>query len=85
MYILDVGSSLELIQEFKTHMMEAFEMPDLGQLNYFLGLEVVRSFEGVFVKQQRYLEGLLTQFNMLNFWSVTIPMNQNDKLSYNDQ
>lgn len=47
--IVFMGSSTALIEELKNHMKETFEMLDLGQLNYFFGLEVMQSFDGVFV------------------------------------
>ena len=35
-----MGSSQKLVSEFKSCMMSEFEMSDLGNLQYFLGLEV---------------------------------------------
>lgn len=83
--IVYMGSSTALIEELKNHMKEAFEMSNLGQLNYFLRLEVMQSFDGVFVCEQRYLEDILAQFNVMNCRAVTTPTIQNEKLTAGDQ
>jgi hypothetical protein len=33
-------NNVELFQNFKSHMISEFEMTDLGELHYFLGIEV---------------------------------------------
>lgn len=40
-------------------MMGNFEMTDLGLLQYFLGLEVKQSEEGIFICQKKYVINLL--------------------------
>ena len=42
-----------------------FEMKDLGQLKYFLGIEVSRSKVGIYLSQQNYVLDLLTETRML--------------------
>jgi hypothetical protein len=38
--LIYTGNNLELFQKFKSHMIVEFEMTDLGELHYFLGIEV---------------------------------------------
>lgn len=38
--IIYMGSAQEMLYQFKTNMMQTYEMTDLGLLKYFLGLEV---------------------------------------------
>lgn len=47
---------------------------DLGHLNYFLGVEVVRTPESIFLSQHKYIHGLLSKTNMLGIKEVTTPM-----------
>lgn len=82
--ILYMGSSVEMLSEFKEKMSRTFEMTDLGCLRYFLGLEVVQSNEGLFVSQQKYAEDLLKKTGMLNCRKFSTPMNANEKLSLED-
>ena len=38
--LLFIGNDVKMMQNFKQDMMQAYEMSDLGLLNYFLGIEV---------------------------------------------
>jgi hypothetical protein len=42
-----------MIIEFKEDMMKTFEMTDLDQMNYFLGIEVSQQKEGIFICQKK--------------------------------
>ena len=50
--LLVTGSNLDVIQEFKLEMATKFEMSDLGQLTYYLGIEVIQSKESIVLKQE---------------------------------
>lgn len=50
--------------KFKRSMMDEFEMPDLGKMHYFLGLEVVQSNDGIFISQNKYVREFLDRFKM---------------------
>lgn len=77
--IIYTRSSIALINQFKTQMMENFEMSDLGELNYFLGLEVKQESDGIFIKQKNYIKNLLQKLNMKNCKLVMTPMGVNDR------
>lgn len=64
--ILYMGSSDEIILEFKDTMMKTFEMSDLGPMRYFLGLEVTQKKGSVFVSQHKYAADLLLRAGMSN-------------------
>lgn len=53
-----------LLEQFKTGMMETFEMSDLGVLYFFLGLEVNQGIDGTFISMRKYVEGLIKSFSM---------------------
>jgi len=57
-----------------------FEIKDLGQLRYFLGIEVVRSPRGIVLSQRKYVLDLLDETGMLGCRSTTTPIEQNHKL-----
>ena len=57
-----------------------FEMKDLGQLKYFLGIVVARSKHGVLLSQRKYVLDLLTETGMLGCKLVETPMEMNHKL-----
>lgn len=72
--IIYTSSSDVLINQFKLEMMKTFEMSDLGELNYFLGLQFKQEPDGIFIKQKNYIENLLQQLNMKNCKLVSTPM-----------
>lgn len=41
-----------------------FEMRDLGDLNYFLGIKIERKSEGMFLSQTKYVEKLIKKFKL---------------------
>jgi len=45
-------------------MLSEFEMSDLGELNYFLGIEFLRTKHGTFMHQSKYAHYLLSRFNL---------------------
>ncbi|KAE8671632.1 hypothetical protein F3Y22_tig00111941pilonHSYRG00018 [Hibiscus syriacus] len=57
-----------------------FQMKELGQLKHFLGLEVDRTQEGIFLCQQKYAKDLLKRFGMLECKSTSTPMEPNIKM-----
>jgi len=79
------GSSLKLISEFKESMKRMFDMTDLGELKYFLGLEVSQTDGGIFMSQRKFVKDTLERFNMLNCKVANTPMNTNEKLRSLDE
>ena len=56
-YVDDIifGSTNEsLCKEFSIDMQSEFEMSMMGELNYFLGLEIKQTNDGIFVNQAKY-------------------------------
>ena len=51
--LLFKGNDVKMMQNFKLDMMQAYEMSDLGLLNYFLGIEVSQVKEGIFKFQKK--------------------------------
>eukprot|EP00252_Welwitschia_mirabilis_P001036 TRINITY_DN11012_c0_g2_i1.p1 TRINITY_DN11012_c0_g2~~TRINITY_DN11012_c0_g2_i1.p1 ORF type:complete len:300 (+),score=34.99 TRINITY_DN11012_c0_g2_i1:1778-2677(+) len=78
------GSSTQLISAFQNSMKSVFEITDLGELHYFLGLEVIQNTEGIFISQRKYIKDTLKKYNMINCKPVITPMNINEKLQAED-
>ena len=63
-YVDDIvlsGDDTAEINKLKQKMADEFEINDLGNLKYFLGMEVTRSREGIFVSQRKYTIDLLKE------------------------
>ncbi|KAA0052231.1 putative mitochondrial protein [Cucumis melo var. makuwa] len=65
-------------------MGDEFEIKDLGNLKYFLGMEVARSKEGISVSQRKYTLDLLTETGMLGCRPADTPIDFNCKLGNSD-
>jgi hypothetical protein len=50
------------IQWFANSMQTEFEMSLIGELSYFLGLQVKQSSAGIFLTQEKYLKEMLKKF-----------------------
>ena len=70
--------------ESKKKLAEEFEMKDLGLMPYFLGLEVWKSSEGIFLNQGKYAIEIMKKFNMLECKSMATPMESHLKLLVDD-
>ena len=54
------------IKELEARLSKEFEMKNLGGLKYFLGIEVSRNKEGIFLSQRKYILDLLTEVGMID-------------------
>ena len=55
-------------------MSEKFEMSMMGELKFFLGLQIKQTKEGTFVSQTKYTKDLLKKFNMQESKGMKTPM-----------
>jgi histone deacetylase 1/2 len=58
-----------------------FALKDLGDLHYFLGIEVKKTYDGITLSQGRYTKDLLKRVGMSTCKGVTSPMSSSEKLS----
>ena len=66
-YVDDIifGSNEESInQNFASVMQQEFEMSLLGELTYFLGLQVQQTKDAIFLSQTKYLKQILKKYGM---------------------
>ncbi|CAL9018012.1 unnamed protein product [Prunus brigantina] len=68
------------MQDFKTYMMQRYEMTDLGLLHHFLGMGIIQSEDYIFIHQKKYASTLLKRFGLQDCKPVGIPLVPADKL-----
>jgi hypothetical protein len=69
------------IFDLKKLLKQKFEMKDLGQLRYFLGIKVIQSPKGIWLLQRQYALNKLSEYGMMGCKPILIPLEQNVKLS----
>ncbi|GJZ70752.1 uncharacterized mitochondrial protein-like protein [Tanacetum coccineum] len=79
--IFVTGASLDLINEFKRRMASQFEMSDLGELTYYLGIEVSQGKDRMEIKQERYARRILKEAGMKDCNAALCPMEPELKFS----
>jgi hypothetical protein len=56
----------------------------LGELSFFLGLQICQSNQGIFISETKYIREMLKRFGMEDCKLVTTPMQTSCKLNNND-
>ena len=50
--------------KFSKEMKNEFEMSMIGEMKFFLGLQIVQNNDGIFISQAKYLKYLLKSFGL---------------------
>lgn len=74
-------SHLSPIESLQVFLNEHFQIKSLGDLRYFLGLEVARSQRGIYICQRKYALDILADSGQLGSRPLSLPMEQNLHLS----
>jgi hypothetical protein len=76
-YVDDIvfgSSSHSLVARFAEDMSKEFEMSIMGELQFFLRLQIKQAKEGTFVHQAKYTEDILKKFKMDDSKPLSTPM-----------
>ena len=87
-YVDDIifGSTNEnLCKDFSEFMQKEFEMSMMGELNFFLGLQIKQTKNGVFINQSKYIKDLLVKYGLENSKSLGTPMSTSIKLDIDEK
>ncbi|MCO5559182.1 hypothetical protein L7F22_012776 [Adiantum nelumboides] len=74
------GDYLEDVEHVKALLRKQFDMKDLGELGYFLGIEMIRNEGGVWLLQKKYGLDMLMKYGMADCKPISTPLDQNLKL-----
>ena len=64
----------ELAKGFAEKIKSEFEMSMIGELSFYLGLQIQQKNTGTFISQENYLKEMLKRFKMEDCKHVTTPM-----------
>ncbi|GJZ96686.1 putative ribonuclease H-like domain-containing protein [Tanacetum coccineum] len=76
-YVDDIifGSTKKsLCTEFEKMMHKKFQMSSMGELTFFLGLQVKQKEDGIFISQDKYVTEILKKFGFIDVKTTSTPM-----------
>ncbi|GKB85852.1 putative ribonuclease H-like domain-containing protein [Tanacetum coccineum] len=82
-YVDDIifGSTKKsLCDEFEGLMHKRFQMSSMGELTFFLGLQVQQKKDGIFISQDKYMADILKKFDFATVKTSSTPMEPNKTL-----
>ncbi|GJZ32632.1 putative ribonuclease H-like domain-containing protein [Tanacetum coccineum] len=82
-YVDDIifGSTKKsLCVEFEQMMHKRFQMSSMGELTFFLGLQVKQKDDGIFISQDKYVADILKKFDFITVKTASTPIETNKAL-----
>ncbi|GJX93403.1 hypothetical protein Tco_0347989 [Tanacetum coccineum] len=86
-YVDDIifGSTKKsLCTEFEDYMHKRFQMSSMGELTFFLGLQVKQQPDGIFISQDKYVADILKKFDFWSIRTASTPIESNKPLIKDD-
>jgi hypothetical protein len=79
------GSSNSLVARFADDMSREYEMSMMGELQFFLGLQIKQSKDGTFVHQAKYTKDIVRKFKMEDSKAMMTPMSTSSALDADEE
>jgi len=74
------ATNTSLCKKFAKCMQDEFEMSMMGELNFFLELQIKQTNDDIFFNQSKYIKELLKRFGMEHVKKADTPMGTSIKL-----
>jgi len=87
-YVDDIifgSTNPELCEKFSKLMQSKYQMSMMGELNYFLGLQIKQTTNGILIHQAKYTKELLKKFNMQDCKIAKTPVSTATKLDKDEK
>ncbi|GJT99697.1 retrovirus-related pol polyprotein from transposon TNT 1-94 [Tanacetum coccineum] len=75
----------EMCDDFAKIMHDEFEMSMMGELNFFLGLQIKQLDDGIFFNQSKYIKEMLKKFRLEDSKPMKTPMSTETKLTRDEE
>lgn len=82
--IIVASSSSEAVGPLFKKLQNDFALKDLGELHFFLGIEVKKVQNGLVLNQERYARDILVRSGMNKCKAIDTPLSSSEKLSLED-
>nr|GEV53199.1 hypothetical protein [Tanacetum cinerariifolium] len=82
-YVDDIifgSTNKELCKSFEKLMKDKFQMSSMGELTFFLGLQVKQKDDGIFTSQDKYVAKILRKFSLTDGKSASTPIDNEKPL-----
>nr|GEW22210.1 hypothetical protein [Tanacetum cinerariifolium] len=76
-YVDDIifgATNKDLCKSFEKLMKDKFQMSSMGELTFFLGLQVKQKKDGIFISQDKYVAEILKKFRLIEGKSASTPI-----------
>ncbi|KAJ4792962.1 Pol [Rhynchospora pubera] len=87
-YVYDIifgSTNATLAQEFSSLMSSEFEMSMMGELTFFLGIQIKQLKDGIFVNQVKYAKELVKKFDVEDSKSLDTPMGKSANIDADEK
>ncbi|GJR49891.1 putative ribonuclease H-like domain-containing protein [Tanacetum coccineum] len=74
-----------LCTDFEQIMHKRFQMSSIGELTFFLGLQVKQKNDGIFISQDKYVGEILKKFGFSSIRTASTPMETNKALAKDEE
>ncbi|KAJ9558487.1 hypothetical protein OSB04_013101 [Centaurea solstitialis] len=71
----------KMCKDFEDLMHKRFKMSSMGELTFFLGLQVKQKTDGIFLNQSKYVASMLQKFGMADAKPASTPMETHKQLT----
>nr|GEW23034.1 hypothetical protein [Tanacetum cinerariifolium] len=68
------STNKDLCKSFEKLMKDKFQMSSMGELTFFLGLQIKQKKDGIFISQDKYVAEILRKFGLIDGKSASIPI-----------
>ncbi|GKC21048.1 retrovirus-related pol polyprotein from transposon TNT 1-94 [Tanacetum coccineum] len=75
----------DMCDEFAKIMHDEFEMSMMGELNFFLGLQLKLMEDGIFFNQSKYIKEMLKKFGLEDYKPMKTPISSDTKLTKDEE
>ncbi|KAJ3686570.1 hypothetical protein LUZ61_015734 [Rhynchospora tenuis] len=87
-YVDDIifgSTNATLVEEFSSLMSSEFEMSMMGELNFFLGLQIKQQQDDIFISQTKYAKELIKKFGIEDSKRCDTPMGKSTCIDADDK
>ncbi|GJT32535.1 putative ribonuclease H-like domain-containing protein [Tanacetum coccineum] len=78
---IDKTLFIKRVKDFEQIMHKRSRMSSIGDITFFLGLQVKQKEDGIFISQDKYVGKILKKFGFSSIWIASTPMETNKALT----